>query len=243
MSETPLMPKATAVWMVDNTGLSFKQIAEFCYLHELEVQAIADGESAQGIKGLDPIGNGQLTREDLEKGEADPKHTLTLARSKVQIPTKRTRGPRYTPVSRRQDRPNAILWLVRSHPELADAQIIRLVGTTKPTINAIRERTHWNSASLQPLDPVTLGLCSQINLDHEVGRAAKRAGITAPVEEDEGATLLPAEETTELTDEDRLGIGTIDLPDSAPQEPEPTYTADSVFGKLAEKFNTKTEGE
>ncbi|MCB1492289.1 MAG: DUF1013 domain-containing protein [Rhodobiaceae bacterium] len=228
MSDTPLMPKATAVWLVDNTALTFRQIADFCGLHELEVKAIADEEAAQGIKGLDPIGNGQLTREDLEKAEADPTHKLRLAKSKVQVPIKRTRGPRYTPVSRRQDRPNAIRWLVRNHPELSDAQIIRLVGTTKPTIAAIRDGTHWNSANLQPLDPVTLGLCSQIDLDHEVQRAAKRAGITTPVAA-EGPTLLPASETTAeaATAEEEAS------------EREEEYTADSVFGKLAEKFGSR----
>lgn len=231
MSDAPLMPKATAVWLVDNTALTFRQIADFCGLHELEVKAIADEESAQGIKGLDPIANGQLSRDDLEKAEADPKHKLKLAKSKVQVPTKRTRGPRYTPVSRRQDRPNAIRWLVRNHPELADAQIIRLVGTTKPTIAAIRDGTHWNSANLQPLDPVTLGLCSQIDLDHEVARAAKRAGVV-PEAVDESSTLRPAEETTAEE------TYTLDAPEPR-QEEEEVYTADSVFGKLAEKFGSR----
>ncbi|MEM6666906.1 MAG: cell cycle transcriptional regulator TrcR [Pseudomonadota bacterium] len=232
MSDAPLMPKATAVWLVDNTGLSFQQIADFCHLHELEVKAIADEESAQGIKGLDPITNGQLLRDDIEKGEADPAHKLKLAKSKTQIPIKRTRGPRYTPVSRRQDRPNAILWLVRNHPELADAQIIRLVGTTKPTIQAIRERTHWNSASLQPLDPVTLGLCSQIDLDFEVQRAAKRAGIEAPEPMEEGPTLRPAEETTaEATAEPDSETDARDDYETLAEDKD--LTADSVFAKLA----------
>ena len=161
MQEAPLMPKATAVWLVDNTALSFDQVAEFCKLHPLEVKAIADGDAAQGIKGLDPIQTGQLTREDIDKAEKDPNFRLKLADPKVRLPeTKRKKGPRYTPVSRRQDRPNAILWLVRNHPELKDSQIMRLVGTTKSTIQAIRERTHWNATNLSPLDPVTLGLCS-----------------------------------------------------------------------------------
>ncbi len=244
MSDVPLMPKATAVWLVDNTALSFRQIADFCHLHELEVKAIADEEAAQGIKGLDPIGNGQLTRDEIEAAEADPTHKLKLARSKVQVPTKRTRGPRYTPVSRRQDRPNAIRWLVRNHPELSDAQIIRLVGTTKPTIAAIRDGTHWNAANLQPLDPVTLGLCSQIDLDHEVQRAAKRAGVTAPPPELE-TTLLSAEETTapEAPAEPEP-FGEL-APEAAPEAPaeEEEYTADSVFGQLAEKFGKTTREE
>src|SRR5476651_1151323 len=192
----PLMPKATAVWLLDNTALAFDQIAEFCKLHPLEIKAIADGDSAQGIKGLDPIQTGQLTREQITAAEADHALVLTLTDQKVTAPNPERggkKGPRYTPVSRRQDRPNAILWLVRNHPELKDAQIMRLVGTTKSTIESVRSRTHWNAATLQPLDPVTLGLCSQIELDHEVGRAAKEK--PAKVEE-RHTTLLPASETT-----------------------------------------------
>ena len=193
MSNAPLMPKATAVWLVENTALSFDQIAEFCKLHPLEVKAVADGDAAQGIKGLDPIQTGQLTRDEIEKGEADGDYRLKLAERKVRVPEQKTkRGPRYTPVSRRQDRPNAILWLIRNHPELKDSQIMRLVGTTKSTIQGIRERTHWNSANLAPMDPVTLGLCSQIDLDLEVSRAAKEK----PAPLDTGATLLPASVTT-----------------------------------------------
>ena len=168
------MPKATAVWLVENTSLSFDQIADFCHLHPLEVQAIADGEAAQSIKGLDPVLTGQLTREEIEKAEADPNLRLDLAEPKVRAPAvAKRKGPRYTPVSRRQDRPNAILWLLRNHPELKDAAIMRLVGTTKPTIESIRNRTHWNANNLQPTDPVALGLCSQIDLDFEVEKAAK----------------------------------------------------------------------
>jgi hypothetical protein len=197
MTHQPLMPKATAVWLVDNTALSFEQIADFCKLHPLEVRSIADGDAAQGIKGLDPIQSGQLTRDEIEKAEAHPDHKLKLADPKVHLPEKPVsgKGGRYTPVSRRQDRPNAILWLVRNHPELKDAQIMRLVGTTKSTITSIRERTHWNSASLQPMDPVTLGLCSQIQLDFEVARAAKEK----PAPAEQGVTLLPAEVTTAKT--------------------------------------------
>ena len=189
----PLMPKATAVWLVANTSLSFDQIAAFCHLHPLEVQAIADGEAAQAIKGLDPVLTGQLTREEIKKGETEPGHRLGLLTHRVAAPVAKHRGPRYTPVSRRQDRPNAILWLLRNHPELKDAAIMRLVGTTKPTIESIRSRTHWNANNLQPTDPVALGLCSQIDLDFEVETAAKNA---PPVAAAEGATLLPAAETT-----------------------------------------------
>ena len=196
MAHPPLMPKATAVWLVENTALSFDQVADFCKLHPLEVKAIADGDAAQGIKGLDPILTGQLTREEIDKGVADPEHRLKILDAKVRVPeAARKKGPRYTPVSRRQDRPNAILWLVRNHPELKDSQIMRLVGTTKSTIQAIRERTHWNAQNLQPLDPVTLGLCSQIDLDLEVHRAAKEKPVDI---EAQGATLLPASETTAI---------------------------------------------
>src|SRR6185312_14820704 len=170
----PLMPKATAVWLLDNTALSFDQIAEFCKLHPLEVKAIADGDAAQGIKGLDPILTGQLSREQIAEAEKNHDIKLKLADQKVAVvQPERTgkKGPRYTPVSRRQDRPNAILWLVRNHPELKDSAIMRLVGTTKSTISAIRDRTHWNSAQLTPMDPVTLGLATQIDLDLEVSRA------------------------------------------------------------------------
>ena len=173
MATQLLMPKATAVWLVDNTALSFDQIAQFCKLHPLEVKAIADGEAAQGIKGLDPVMTGQLSRDEIAKGEADPEHRLKLSDPKVRVPESKRRAPRYTPLSKRQDRPNAILWLVRNHPELKDAQISRLVGTTKSTIEQIRNRTHWNAANLVPMDPVTLGLCSQIDLDLEVQRASR----------------------------------------------------------------------
>jgi len=191
----PLMPKATAVWLLDNTALSFDQIAEFCKLHPLEVKAIADGDSAQGIKGMDPIQTGQLTREQITAAEADHSISLVLTAPKVAMSSQERggkKGPRYTPVSRRQDRPNAILWLVRNHPELKDSQIMRLVGTTKSTISAIRDRSHWNAVNLAPMDPVTLGLASQIDLDLEVSRANKEKPLPAAA----GATLLPASETT-----------------------------------------------
>jgi uncharacterized protein len=198
---TLLMPKATAVWLVENTSLTFEQIAHFCTLHPLEVKAIADGEAATGIKGFDPIMHGQLTREELDKAQGDAEHHLKLSVSKVRLPEPpKRKGPRYTPLSRRQDRPNAILWLLRSHPEVKDAGIMRLVGTTKSTIAAIKERTHWQSSTLSPLDPVTLGLCSQIDLDFEVNRASKDKP-EAPV--DTGPTLLKAEDTTgEKADKD-----------------------------------------
>jgi len=231
MAQTLLMPKATAVWLVDNTALTFDQIAQFCKLHTLEVKAIADGESAQGIKGLDPIQTGQLSREEIAKAEADPTHKLKLSSPKVHVPELKRKGPRYTPVSKRQDRPNAILWLVRNHPELRDAQISRLVGTTKSTIEQIRERTHWNSANLTPLDPVTLGLCTQIDLDIEVEKAAKDRPGEVIAREDE--TLLPAKETEGFT------LDTTPVP---PKKEEDEIDADAVFAKL-KSLKTDTSEE
>lgn len=235
MQDAPLMPKATAVWLVENTALSFDQIAEFCKLHPLEVKAIADGDAAQGIKGLDPIQTGQLTRDEIEAGEKDRDHKLKLAERKVRVPEQKTkRGPRYTPVSRRQDRPNAILWLIRNHPELKDAQIMRLVGTTKSTIQGIRDRTHWNAANLTPLDPVTLGLCSQIDLDMEVRRAAKEKPLPA---EGERITLLPASVTTAPAAEEAHEL--------TPAETKSREEADvsAVFAKLKQIGGKREEQE
>jgi uncharacterized protein len=232
MSNAPLMPKATAVWLVENTSLTFDQIADFCKLHPLEVKGIADGEVAAGIRGHDPITSGQLSREEIAKGEASPAYRLNLYVSKVQLPEiKRQRGPRYTPLSRRQDRPNAILWLVRNHPELKDAQIMRLVGTTKATLKAIRERTHWNSSALTPMDPVTLGLCSQIDLDFEVNRAAKER---PKVEEDRGQTLVPAEVTTAKPHSSPTSQADVFGAAPKPKAQEEKIDVDSVFGKLKE---------
>lgn len=171
----PLMPKATAVWLVENTGLTFTQISAFCGLHDLEVQAIADGEVAIGLVGLDPLANGQLTQEEIERCEADPAARLQLLKSKLPQPTKRQKGPRYTPVTKRGDKPDAIAWLVREHPELSDAAISRLIGTTKQTINAVRDRTHWNSPNIKPRSPMALGLCSSVELNEAVAKSRKRA--------------------------------------------------------------------
>jgi uncharacterized protein len=226
MATQLLMPKATAVWLVDNTALSFDQIATFCKLHPLEVKAIADGEAAQGIKGLDPVITGQLTREEIARAEKDPNHKLKLQEPKVRVPETKRKGPRYTPLSKRQDRPNAILWLVRNHPELKDAQISRLIGTTKSTIEQIRNRTHWNSANLQPMDPVTLGLCSQIDLDLEVERASRNR---PPVVET-GDTLLPASATENF-----------DYRDEPREEDE--LDADKVFAKLSSLKGSRQEDE
>jgi hypothetical protein len=232
MTDRPLMPKATAVWLVENTALSFEQIADFCKLHTLEVKAIADGDSAQGIKGLDPVLTGQLSREEIARAESDRSLRLHLAGAKVRVPeAKRKRGPRYTPVSRRQDRPNAILWLVRNHPELKDSQIMRLVGTTKATIGAIRDRTHWNAANLTPLDPVTLGLCSQIDLDMEVSRAAKEK----PLPSEPGVTLLPAELTTAEAEEEAA--------EEESRKSAEELDVEAVFAKLKKIGGTKAEQE
>ncbi len=220
MSDTPLMPKATAVWLVDNTGLTFIQIADFCKLHPLEVKGIADGEVAVGIKGSDPVAANQITRDEIAAGEKDPAHKLQLAKSKVIVPAaSKRRGPKYTPVSRRQDRPDAISWLLRYHPELADSQVMKLVGTTKTTINAIRDRTHWNSTNLKPVDPVTLGLCSQLELDLAVRKAAKR------VEKAGGQvkTLMPAEETVPPP------YAIADAPVEAAQDDKSVPSADEAF--------------
>jgi uncharacterized protein len=223
MATAPLMPKATAIWLLDNTTMTFDQIADFCVLHPLEVKAIADGDASQGIKGMDPMLSGQLTREEVDKAEADSNYRMKILEPKVRVPEVKRRGPRYTPVSKRQDRPNAILWLVRNHAELKDAQIMRLVGTTKPTIQAIRERTHWNSATLQPTDPVTLGLCTQLELDFEVRKAAKAA---PPPAEPQGARLLSAEETTALRARDAEAAEQQKRAETL--EPD----ADSVFARL-----------
>ena len=175
MAQTPLMPKATAVWLVENTALTFDQIAEFCSLHPLEVKGIADGDVAQGIRGMDPIMSGELTRVELEAAEQNSEHTLKLNQTMVELPETTTKKQKkYTPLSRRQDRPAPIAWLVRNHSELKDSEVIRLVGTTKSTIESIRNRTHWNIGNIQPQDPVVLGLCSQIELDKLVLRASKR---------------------------------------------------------------------
>ncbi len=225
MSTQLLMPKATAVWLVDNTALSFEQIAYFCHLHPLEVKAIADGDSAQGIKGLDPIATGQLSREEISKAEKNPDHRLKISDPKVRIPEAKRKGARYTPLSKRQDRPNAILWLVRNHPELKDAQISRLVGTTKSTIEQVRNRSHWNASNLTPMDPVSLGICSQIDLDMEVERSSKNR----PANAETGDTLLPAATTQDLY--------------KAAEVEDQELDADKVFAKLSALKGRAVDGD
>lgn len=240
----PLMPKATAVWLVDNTSLTFDQIATFCGLHALEVKGIADGDVAQGIKGLDPVTSGQLTREEIEAAEKDSARKLHLAEPKVTVPeTPPRKGPRYTPVSRRQDRPNAVLWILRNHPELKDSQIMRLVGTTKPTITQIRDRTHWNAPNLTPQDPVTLGLCSQIDLDNEVKKAARRVEREqkdAIKGMEKAGTLLPADETT-MSDQPRAEIMQPRIAEAREETPEEEQAR--VFAKLKEMKSAPEQEE
>jgi hypothetical protein len=192
----PLMPKATAVWLVDNTGLTFEQIADFCGLHPLEVKGIADEDVAKGIKGQDPVASGQLTREQIAEAEKDPNKRLKMAAPKHKIPpVKLKRAPRYTPVSKRQDKPDAVYWLIKNHPEFTDSEIIKLIGTTKATIAKIRERSHWNAANIKAVDPVTLGLTSQLELDLAVTRAAARVARATKRAARKGASLKPVSET------------------------------------------------
>jgi len=195
----PLMPKATAVWLVDNTSLTFEQIADFCGLHPLEVKGIADEDVAKGIKGQDPVSSGQLTREMIEEAEKNPKARLKMAAPKHKMPAvKQKKAPRYTPVSKRQDKPDAVYWILRNHPEFADADIIRLIGTTKATIQKIRERSHWNATNIKAVDPVTLGLCSQLELDLAVSRAGAKQERAQKRAVKRGDTLKPISETVSV---------------------------------------------
>jgi len=233
----PIMSKATAVWLVDNTTISFKQIADFCDLHELEVQGIADGEVAAGVKGFDPITNNQLTQEEITKAENDPLHKLKLKFNPAAVGEEKRRGPRYTPLSKRQDRPAAILWLVKFHPELSDGQISKLVGTTKPTIQSIRERTHWNISNIQPVDPVALGLTKQSELDAAVQKAAaKKAKDGEVMSDDERRKLVSTEQSLAGEPEPRIpsaisGLETFTLTetDDDQEAEEDMPDADSFF--------------
>ena len=204
----PLMSKATAVWLVDNTTLSFRQIADFCGMHELEVQGIADGDVATGVKGFDPVSNNQLDPIEIERGQKDPEYKLKLKFNQSAVGEEKRRGPRYTPLSKRQDRPAAILWLVKFHPELSDGAIGKLVGTTKPTILAIRERTHWNISQITPIDPVALGLCRQTELDAAVQAVArKKASEGVIMSDDERRKLVSTEQSLGMPDEPKMPSG------------------------------------
>ena len=231
----PLMAKATAVWLVDNTTLSFKQIADFCGMHELEVQGIADGDVAAGVKGFDPVASNQLDEGEIEKGQKDPAYKLKLKHNPAAEGEEKRRGPRYTPLSKRQDRPAAILWLVKFHPELADAQIAKLVGTTKPTIAAIRDRSHWNIQNIQPIDPVALGLCKQSELDQAVAKAAeKKAREGGVMSDDERRKLVSTQSSLSMPDEPRLpssiaGLENFSLTRDEDEAAQPDVDADSFF--------------
>lgn len=232
----PIMAKATAVWLVDNTTISFKQIADFCGLHELEVQGIADGDVAAGVKGFDPISNNQLTQDEIDAAEKNPLHKLKLKFNAAAVGEEKRRGPRYTPLSKRQDRPAAILWLVKFHPELSDGQISKLVGTTKPTIQSIRERTHWNISNIQPVDPVALGLTKQSELDAAVQKAAaKKTREGVVMSDDERRKLVSTEQSLGMEDEPKIptaisGLETFTLTESDDDEKEKaTPDADSFF--------------
>ncbi|MCR8725955.1 DUF1013 domain-containing protein [Frigidibacter sp. ROC022] len=220
----PIMARATCVWLVDNTTLSFKQIAEFCGMHELEVQGIADGDVAAGVKGFDPIANSQLDPEEIKKGEADPNYKMKLKFNPSAVGEEKRRGPRYTPLSKRQDRPAAILWLVKFHPELSDGAIGKLVGTTKPTIQSIRERTHWNINNIQPIDPVALGLCKQSELDAAVQKAAaKKSAAGTVMSDDERRKLVSTEQSLGMPPEPKLptaiaGLETFSLTKSSEED-------------------------
>lgn len=240
-----LMPKATAVWLIDNTALTFEQVADFCGLHPLEVKGIADGDVLGGVRGADPIANGQLSREELERAEADANHKLQLKKNisdDVLKKHKQKRTRRYTPLSKRQERPNAIAWMLKNHPEVPISQIGKLLGTTKVTIESVRDRTHWNASNIQPQDPVALGLCSQIELDNVVTKAAskRKAMIEAEGPVDEGATLQPAGDfandaaspVSDSADDDHRAASDNDEPD-----------ADSVFASLGGGSRSEDEDE
>lgn len=219
-----LMPKATAVWLLDNTSLTFAQIADFCGLHHLEVKGIADGDVAENMRGVDPIAGGILSREEIRKGEADENYRLKVAESKIaHIPQPKRKGSRYTPVIRRQDKPDAVAWFIRNHPEVSDAQISKLIGTTKSTINNVRDKTHWNSPNIRPVDPVTLGLCTQIELDEVIAKSAdKRRKLEAEKAKlAEGPGLAPTQDEASAYDAPST--------DESPSTGGPEPTADDIF--------------
>ena len=228
----PLMAKATAVWLVENTTLTFRQIADFCSMHELEVQGIADGDVATGVKGFDPVGNNQLDPIEIEKGQADPLYRMKLKFNPAAVGEEKRRGPRYTPLSKRQDRPAAILWLVKFHPELTDGAIGKLVGTTKPTILAIRERTYWNIQNISPIDPVALGFCRQSELDAAVQAAArKKAADGVVMTDDERRKLVSTEQSLAMGEEPRIpsGLEAFTRPQEEPKKPADYSDAESFF--------------
>lgn len=247
-----LHSRATAVWLVDNTTLTFKQIADLTGMHELEIQGIADGDVAGGVKGFDPVANNQIEASEIEKAEKNPLHKIKLKYNPAAVDEDKRRGPRYTPLSKRQDRPNAILWLVKFHPELADSQIAKLVGTTKPTIQTIRERTHWNIQNMQPIDPVALGLCRQSELDAAVAKAAKSRDEV--MTDDERRKLVSTSQSLGMETEPRLptaieGLETFSLSDPRGEDEEDTRSpsdfsdADSFFNLPAGSDDDEDEDD
>lgn len=244
----PLMARATAVWLVENTTLTFKQIADFCGMHELEVQGIADGDVAGGVKGADPVSNNQLDAGEVEKAEKDPLYRMKLKYNAAAVGEEKRRGPRYTPLSKRQDRPAAILWLVKFHPELTDGQISKLVGTTKPTIQQIRERTHWNIANITPVDPVALGLCRQSELDAAVQVAVKkRAAEGSVMSDDERRKLVSTQTSLGMSTEPRgsedLGGFSINAEEREEEKNAADYSDAESFFNLPQETDDEDEDE
>ena len=236
----PLMQKATAVWLIDNTKLTFSQIAKFCGLHELEVNGIADGEVATGIRGMDPISNTQLTADEIKRCEDNQLAELVLLKNPAAIGEDKRRGPRYTPLSKRQDRPAAIAWIVKFHPELTDAQISKLIGTTKPTIQSIRARTHWNMSNFQPVDPVALGLCKQTELDAAVAKSGKKLTVNENSQSNQSVDTIVSTENSLMESDSKVPSNIVGLEEFSLTrtkiEKEDQIDADSLFS-----FPGKTE--
>jgi uncharacterized protein len=243
----PLMAKATAVWLVDNTTLSFHQIADFCGMHELEIQGIADGDVATGVKGFDPVANNQLDTVEIDRGQRDPAHKLKLKFIASAVGEEKRRGPRYTPLSKRQDRPAAILWLVKFHPELSDGAIGKLVGTTKPTILSIRTRSHWNISQITPIDPVALGLCRQSELDTAVQAAArKKAADGTVMSDDERRKLVSTEQSLGMSSDPKMPTGVEGLSGfglAAKEEKAADYSDAESFFTIAETDDEDDDDE
>ena len=235
----PLMPKATAVWLVENTSLTFEQIADFCGLHSLEIQAIADDEVAVGMQGMDPIANGELTQEELDRCSANPRTKLKPAKPTNPVPKARSKGARYTPVSKRQDRPDAIAWLLKNYIELSDGQISKLLGTTKNTINAIRDRSHWNMPNIKPQNPVSMGLCTNEEFERVIKvarRRAENAAKRAAKEEKQqqaSAGETPSETTPEILHESTVTSDSMTL-GAQPEALEPSTSPDQTSGPNSE---------
>ncbi len=245
----PLMPKATAVWLVENTALTFEQIADFCGLHVLEVKAIADDEVDIGMRGLDPVANGQLSQAEIDRCAGNPDARLKISKNDIPLSSTKHKGARYTPVSKRQDRPDAIAWLVKNYPELSDGQVSKLIGTTKPTINAVREKSHWNAPNIKPRNPVGLGLCSETDLQKAVVIARSRAGTSrAPAPEKPVIEIAPAPVPLPAEEERPMGrpdpnqvFGPSTRSELHREEPEAAPDPNVVFGPRRESAETADE--